>query len=77
MFIDKLNGHYERIERSVRLRKADIFFTDWELEGNQDSVDFGIVGVEEIKDIIRDYLVDYDIYKSNETDKLQKCVSFV
>ena len=77
VFIDKLNDHYERNERSVRLRKADIFFTDWELEGNQDSVDFGIVGVEEIKDIIRDYLVDYDIYKSNETDKLQKCVSFV
>ena len=77
VFIDKLNDHYERNERSVCLRKADIFFTDWELEGNQDSVDFGIVRVEEIKDIIRDYLVDYDIYKSNETDKLQKCVSFV
>ena len=77
VFIDKLNDHYERNERSVRLKKTDIFFTDWELEGNQDSVDFGIVGVEEIKDIITDYLVDYGIYKSNETDELQRCVSFV
>ena len=77
VFVDKLNDHYERSERSIRLGKADIFFTDWELVGNQGSVDFGIVGVEEIKDIVRDYLVDYGIYKSNETDELQRCVSFV
>ena len=76
-FIDKLNNHYEKNEQLICLRKADIFFTDWELEANQDSVNFGIVGVEQIKDIITSYLIDYGIYKSSETDELQRCVSFV
>ena len=77
VFIKELNNHFERNEESVRLDSTDIFFTDWELEGNQESVDFGIIGVEEIKDIIKVYLVDNGIYKSSETDELQKCVSFV
>ena len=77
VFINKLNDHYERNKQSIRLWKTDIFFTDWELEGNQDSGDFGRVGVKEIKGIMTDYLVDYGIYKSNETDELEKYVSFL
>ena len=77
VFIDKLNNHYEKNEQTLRLSKTDIFFTDWELETNLDSVNFGIVGVEQIKDIITCYLIDYGIYKSSDTDELQRCVSFV
>ena len=76
-FVNKLNDYYEENEISVHLSKVDILLTDWELERNQESLDFGINGVEEIKQIIRDYLVDYGIYKSTETDELEKCVSFV
>ena len=75
-FTDKLNDHYERKKLPVRVKKADIFFTDWELKRSQESVGFGIIGVEEIKKLIKDYLVDNDIYKSSEEDELQKCVSF-
>ena len=77
VFIKELNDHFQRNKKSVRLDSTDIFFTDWELESNQESVDFGIIGVEEIKKMIKVYLVDNGIYKSSETDELQKCVSFV
>ena len=76
-FVNKLNNYYEENEISVHLSEVDILFTDLELERNQESLDFGINGVEEIKQIIRDYLVDYGIYESTETDELHKCVSFV
>ena len=76
-YVNKLNGHYEREEQPVRLKEADILFTDWELDGNQESVDFGIIGVEEIKNIIRGYLIDYGIYESSEANELEKCVSSV
>ena len=72
---NELNEHYERNQQTYRLEITDIFFTDWILKGNE-SVKFGIIGVEEIKDVIKDYLVDTNIYKSGETDKLQRCVSF-
>lgn len=77
VFINKLNDHYERNKQSIRLWKTDIFFTDWELEDSQDSGGFGRAGVKEIKGIMTDYLVDYGIYKSNETDELEKYVSFL
>ena len=76
-YVKKLNDHYEKEEQPVRLKEADILFTDWELKGNQESVDFGIIGIEEIKNIIKDYLIDYGIYKSSETDELERCVSSV
>ena len=77
LFIDKLNKHYERNKQAIPLSKADFFLTDWKLEGNQDSTAFGLVGVDEIKGIIKDYLVDYGIYESNEIEELQRCISFL
>ena len=76
-FIKKLNKHYEENKRSVTLTEGDIFFTDWELEENKQSKDFGIIGINEIKYIIKKYLVEYGIYESSETDELRKCVSFL
>ena len=75
-FIDKLNEHYKRNEQAIFLEKSNIFLTDWKLEDKKESAAFGIVGEEEIKDIIKDYLVHYGIYKSNETNELQRCISF-
>ena len=66
---NELNEHYERNQQTYRLEITDIFFTDWILKGSE-SVKFGIIGVEEIKDVIKDCLVDTNIYKSGETDKL-------
>ena len=75
-FIDKLNEQYKRNEQAIFLEKSNIFLTDWKLEDKKESAAFGIVGEEEIKDIIKDYLVHYGIYKSNEIDELQRCISF-
>ena len=50
--------------------------TDWIFGGNQESAKFRMIGVEEIKYIIKDNLLDNDICKSDETDELQRCVSF-
>ena len=50
--------------------------TDSIFGGNQESAEFRMIGVEEIKYIIKDNLLDNDICKSGETDELQRCVSF-
>ena len=76
-FINKLNNQYERNKQPICLRSTDIFFTDWELESHQESMHFGIIGVEEIKVIIKDFLVDNNIYNESEVNELQKCVSYV
>ena len=61
LFIVNLITHYEINKQAIPLEKDDILFTNLKFESNQDSLALGIVGVEEIKVIIRDYLVDYDI----------------
>ena len=74
-FVGKLNDYYERSEVAVRIDKGDIFFTDWELNDQSGAIGFGIVGVEKIKAIIKEYLINYEIYKSTEEDYLERCVS--
>ena len=74
-FVDKLNHYYERSEIPVHIAKGDILFTDWELNGQSEAIDFGIVGVEKIKAVIKEYLISYEIYKSTEVDHLERCVS--
>ena len=75
-FIYKLNGYYKGNGESINVAEEDIFFSDWELEGNKESKELGIINVEEIKKIILKYLVDYSIYKTTEIVELQRCVSF-
>ena len=74
-FVGKLNDYYERSEVPVRIDKGDIFFTDWELNDQSGAIGFGIVGVEKIKAIIKEYLINYEIYKSTEEDYLERCFS--
>ena len=74
-FVGKLNDYYQRNEVLVRIDKDDILFTDWELNEQSVTIDFGIVGVEKNKAIIKEYLINYGICKSTEIDHLEKCVS--
>ena len=74
-FVGKLNHYYERSEVPVRIVKDDILFTDWELNDQSGAIDFGIVGVDKIKTVIKEYLVNYEIYKSTDVDHLERCVS--
>ena len=74
-FVGKLNDYYQRNEVPVRIDKDDILFTDWELNEQSAAIDFGRVGVEKIKAIIKEYLINYQIYKSTEIDHLERCVS--
>ena len=74
-FVDKLNLCYERSEIRVGIAKGDILFTYWELNGQPGAIDFGIVGAEKIKAVIKEYLINYEIYRSREVDHLKKCIS--
>ena len=76
-FVNKLNEHYEDTGKGIAIKHEDILFTDWEIEdGDKDEAKkFGIVGVEVVKDRIREYLVNYGIYKEEEDDELKKCIS--
>ena len=74
-FVDKLNHYYERSEVPVRIPKGDILFTDWEINDQTEAIDFGIVGVEKIKAVIKEYLINFEIYKSIEVDHLERCIS--
>ena len=74
-FVGKINDYYQRNEVLVRIDKDDILFTDWELNEQSAAIDFGIVGVEKIKAVIKEYLTSYEIYKSTEIDYLERFVS--
>ena len=76
-FVNKLNEHYENTGTGIAIKNDDILFTDWEVEdGDEDEAEtFGIVGVEAVKARIREYLVNYGIYKEEEEDELRRCVS--
>ena len=74
-FVGKINDYYQRNEVLVRIDKDDILFTDWELKEQSAAIDFGIVGVEKIKAVIKEYLTSYEIYKSTEIDYLERFVS--
>ena len=77
IFTKQMNDHYERNGQSICLENTDIFFTDWELGDSSMPNSYGIVGIEKIKDIIKDYLVSNGIYNMLDTDELDRCLSYV
>jgi hypothetical protein len=52
----------------------DILFTDWMVgdETGGDAEVVGIVGIEEVKKRMKEYLVKYNIYAEDD-DELKKC----
>ena len=76
-FIGKLNNYFETNDPSIELQSTNTFFTDWELEDNQEPLDFEIVGVKEIIDIIKDYLVCKNVYNDAEKHELDQCFPFI
>ena len=76
-FAKKLNEHYKNTGTGIVIQNEDILFTDWEVrdEDKDEAKTFGIVGVEAVKARIREYLINYGIYKEEEEDELRRCVS--
>ena len=70
-YISKLGEHFTN--SYVRVRKEQLFFTDWELsnEGRM----FGIQGVEDIKESIKEHLVELNVIGKDDISELESSVS--
>ena len=58
---------------NVRVSKEQLFFTDWKLtdEGRR----FGIQGVEDIKESIKEHLVELNVIGKDDISELESSVS--
>ena len=72
-YLLELNKHFESAGKSERntFENANVFFTDWELEDQDSRNRFGIVGIEEIKEALKENLIDLGTIKSTDTEGLE------
>ena len=71
-YVKKLNEYFETSSK-LSISKEHILFTDWKVgdEGRK----FGIEGVEEVKNSIKEYLVEFNIFNREDSKALDKAVS--
>ena len=70
-YISKLSEHFTN--SYVRVRKEQLFFTDWEL--SEEGRIFGIQGVEDIKESIKEHLVELNVIGKDDISELESSVS--
>ncbi|XP_063725200.1 uncharacterized protein LOC134853174 [Symsagittifera roscoffensis] len=72
-YLLELNKHFESAGKSERntFENANVFFTDWELEDQDSRNRFGIVGIEEIKEALKENLIDLGAIKSTNREGLE------
>ena len=72
-YLLELNKHFESAGKSegIKLENANVFFTDWELEDQDSRNRFGIAGIEEIKEALKENLIDLGAIKSTDTEGLE------
>ena len=71
-------NNYENSGVGIVIKNEDFLFTDWAVGDGDEAKKFGTVGVEVVKDRIRDNLVSYGICKEEEEeeeDELRRCLS--
>ena len=70
-YASKLNEHFTN--SYIRIKKEHLLFTDWEVSthGRQ----FGIEGVEEIKEYIKDHLIELNVINKDDVSELEATVS--
>lgn len=70
-YVSKLNAHFT--DTGIRLQKQHILFTDWEVD--QDGRGFGLAGVEEVREVVQDYLVELGVVSRGDMEELEAAVS--
>ena len=70
-YVSKLTEHFSG--GNIRVRKEQFFFTDWEV--SEDGRRFGIEGVEDIKESIKDHLVELNVIGKDDISELESAVS--
>ena len=70
-YIAKLNEHFT--DSGIRLQRHHLLFTDWEVE--QEGRAFGLVGVEEVREHIQDFLVELGVISKKDIAELEAAVS--
>merc|ERR1712226_747107 len=66
-YISKLNEHFS--DKNIQVKKEHIFFTDW--KAGQEARDFGIESIEDIKELIKQYLVERMLLKGRRLKNLK------
>jgi hypothetical protein len=70
-YVKKLNDHFT--DTGIRLQKQHILFTDWEVEAEGRA--FGLEGVEEVRELVQDYLVELGVVSRRDVRDLEAAVS--
>ena len=67
----KLNEHFN--SSCIRVKKEHLLFTDWEV--SESGRMFGIEGVDEVKEFIKDHLIELNVVGKNDISELEAAVS--
>lgn len=70
-YIKKLNDHFT--ETGIRLQRQHLMFTDWEVD--EVGRAFGLAGVEEVRELIQNYLVELGVVSKGDIKDLEAAVS--
>merc|ERR1711892_180659 len=68
----KLNEYFNN--SYVRIKKENLLFTDWEVD--EEGRVFGIEGVEEVKEFIKNHLVELNVINKDNITELESAVSY-
>jgi len=68
----KLNEYFNN--SYVRIKKENLLFTDWEVD--EEGRAFGIEGVEEVKEFIKNHLVELNVINKDNITELEAAVSY-
>ena len=66
-YITKLNEHFT--DTHVKVKTEHIFFTDWEI--GDDGRSFGIEGIDEIKEVIKQHLIELNVVKRPNSSQFE------
>ena len=69
-YVSKLNQHFSN--SSIQMSQEHLLFTDWELD--QEGRQFGLQGVEEVKEVIKDHLVQLNVVNKANIGELEQSV---
>ena len=70
-YIKKLNDHFT--DSGIRLQRHHLMFTDWEVD--EVGRAFGLAGVEEVRELIQNYLVELGVVSKGDIKDLEAAVS--
>ena len=70
-YASKLNEHFS--SSYIKVKKEHLLFTDWEV--TDEGKVFGIEGVEDIKEFIKDHLVELNVIGKDDISELESAVS--